>query len=50
MKLETFEPRNGDSWRYVHKDANSTSLHFIVSIKKLSHLIELFVLLNSKGC
>jgi len=28
MKLETFEPRNGDSWRYVHKDANSNEFAF----------------------
>jgi len=30
MKLETFETRNGDSWRYVHKDATAMSLHFMV--------------------
>jgi len=29
MTLETFEPRNGGSWRYIHKDADAMSMHFM---------------------
>lgn len=28
MKLETFEPRNGGSWRYIHKDADGNEYAF----------------------
>jgi uncharacterized protein YndB with AHSA1/START domain len=28
MKLEKFEPRNGGSWRYVHKDPNGNEFGF----------------------
>jgi len=28
MKLETFEPRNGGSWRYVQKDQNGNEFAF----------------------
>jgi len=28
MTLETFEPRNGGSWRYIHKDNNDNTYAF----------------------
>ena len=28
MTLETFEPRNGGSWRYIHKDADGNEYAF----------------------
>ena len=28
MTLETFEPRNGGSWRYIQKDANGNEYAF----------------------
>jgi uncharacterized protein YndB with AHSA1/START domain len=27
MTLETFEPRNGGSWRYIHKDQDGSRIH-----------------------
>lgn len=28
MQLETFEPRNGGSWRYIHRDSNGNEFAF----------------------
>jgi uncharacterized protein YndB with AHSA1/START domain len=36
MKLEKFEPTNGSSWRYVHRDEDGNEyMHFMECITKL---------------
>ena len=51
MTLEKFEPTNGGSWRYIHRDEDRNEhMHFIESIMKLSAQRGLSARLNSKVC